>query len=153
MANNPFSSRNTFHDPRDDYDPWDEPITPTRRRFNLDGYQTVRYRGADWLRGASEAARWIGCGRTTVYDRVKRGTVRSVKVREPSGNIVRLFSPGSLRLSQREAEKRKREQRSVAGPGRGRRDRTEGELAAARERAEVRWAERRAQRSGLSILD
>ncbi len=138
---NPYSSTATVED-----DPHDVDV-PVRSRRRLDGFDTIEYGGREWLRGIEEAARWIGRGRTTLYEWKSRGLIRAVKVDAPhpvSGKATRVWAvaPGSLLKAAEDAERRKLAQCNVAGPGRGHKgERDPRELAAARERDARRRAE------------
>ncbi|MGC5245376.1 hypothetical protein ACPXB3_00345 [Gordonia sp. DT219] len=147
---NPYAATSTS-DPV--LDPIDGPAAPTRRAHNLEGFDTVRYAGREWLRGWDEAGRWIGRKRTTIYEWQRAGNLRAVKVSAPhpvTGRPARVWaiSPGSLVAAAREADRRRAAQRHLPGPGRGRKGRRSAhELEALQERAARREAEAAAERA------
>lgn len=143
-------ARPEYHDPRDDHEEWVDPA-PARPRHNLAGYRTVPYRGAEWLPD-SEAQRFIGRARNTLWAWRRRGTVRAERVRY-RGQLIWVYEPGSLKLGARAAKASKRNQRIVPGPGRGYRGARDSEvLEPLRELAAERQRARRARR-GLSVLE
>lgn len=79
----------------------------------------------EWLTEA-EAQAYIGRGRTSLWDWRKRGIVRAMKMSDGTWRYGR----GSLRLARRDADRRRAEQKRVAGPGRGhKRERNPDQLA------------------------
>ncbi|QQM15148.1 helix-turn-helix DNA-binding domain protein [Gordonia phage Banquo] len=68
----------------------------------------------EWLTEA-EAQAYIGRKRTTLWEWRRRGIVRAQKMSDGTWR----YGKGSLRLARKDAERRKAEQKHVAGPGRG----------------------------------
>ncbi|AKC03078.1 DNA binding protein [Gordonia phage Gsput1] len=79
----------------------------------------------EWLT-EREAQEYIGRGKTSLWDWRRRGIVRAQRMSDGTWR----YGKGSLRLARKDAERRKANQRHVAGPGRGhKRERNAAQLA------------------------
>ncbi|GAB18112.1 hypothetical protein GOEFS_046_00680 [Gordonia effusa NBRC 100432] len=82
-------------------------------------YRSIRINGRECL-PEKAAQRFVGRGKTTLWDWRKRGTVLAYQVVTPDGYRRIYYAKGPLRAALRDAQRRKRDQVRVAGPGRGR---------------------------------
>lgn len=100
-------------------------------------YRPVRRNGKEWLPELA-AEEYIGRGRTSLWEWRSRGVVEAFKAKLPNGKVRWFYSRPGLRMALRDADRRRREQVRVAGPGRGYRgpmDRKVIEAQKARHRA------------------